>query len=160
MTQPHDAAMHASDTWSVLTLCSVQWWSERAVCDHQTVYGHMDCPYYTALDTRRQPHTVHVTSKLVKSNKFPVACTVAIYGCQESNFIGYCAQHGHKMRLTALAKECPSILTHTIQLTYNRILHCGLHDAVVWHMCVMRPLQFLLLNGLRPSLSKGLYCLS
>ena len=51
MMQPHDAAMHASDTWPVLTLCSVQWWSERAVCDHQTVYGHMTCPYYTAMTT-------------------------------------------------------------------------------------------------------------
>ena len=110
MMQPHDAAMHASDTWSVLTLCSVQRWSERAVCDHQTVYGHIACPYYTAMDTRRQAHTVHVTSNLFKSNKF--FGMYRSHGYQESNFIGYCAQHGYKLRLTALLKECPPFL-HT-----------------------------------------------
>ena len=141
MTQPHDAAMHASDTWSVLTLCSVQRWSERAVCDHQPVYGHMVCPYYTALDTRRQAQMVHVTSNLFKSNKFSVACIVPIYGCRESNFIGYCAQHGLKMRLTALLKECPPFLhtPYNSHTTGSSTVGC----MKQWcDMCVMRPLQF------------------
>ena len=122
-------------------LCSVQWWSERAVCDHQTVYGHIACPYYTAMDTRRQAQMVHVTSNLCKSNKFSVACTVPIYGCQESNFIGYCAQHGLKMRLTALLKECPPFLhtPYNSHTTGSSTVGC----MKQWcDMCVMRPLQF------------------